>query len=64
LKLVQRRGELMDEACSATDGAMAAMIGADENSARAWLQMRTSMSRTLIRPGKCTLGRAPKIEMR
>src|SRR5205807_6438752 len=35
LKLVQKRGELMDEACAATDGAMAAMIGADENSARA-----------------------------
>src|SRR6266567_2626655 len=30
LKLVQRRGELMDEACAATNGAMAAMIGADE----------------------------------
>src|SRR5438477_3649158 len=34
LKLVQRRGELMDEACAATNGAMAAMIGADENAVR------------------------------
>ncbi len=34
LKLVQRRGELMDEACAATLGGMAAMIGADENSVR------------------------------
>ena len=34
LKLVQRRGELMDEACDATSGAMAAMIGADENAVR------------------------------
>jgi [acyl-carrier-protein] S-malonyltransferase len=34
LKLVQRRGELMDEACAATIGAMAAMIGADENTVR------------------------------
>jgi [acyl-carrier-protein] S-malonyltransferase len=34
LKLVQRRGELMDEACAATAGAMAAMIGADENAVR------------------------------
>jgi [acyl-carrier-protein] S-malonyltransferase len=34
LKLVQRRGELMDEACAATKGAMAAMIGTDENVAR------------------------------
>ena len=35
LKLVQRRGELMDEACAATSGAMAALIGADENAVRA-----------------------------
>ena len=34
LRLVQRRGELMDEACAATSGAMAAMIGADENIVR------------------------------
>lgn len=34
LKLVQKRGEFMDEACSATIGGMAAMIGADENSVR------------------------------
>jgi len=35
LKLVQRRGEFMDEACAATNGAMAAMIGADESAVRA-----------------------------
>lgn len=34
LKLVQRRGQLMDEACAATAGGMAAMIGADENVVR------------------------------
>ena len=34
LKLVQKRGELMDEACAATSGGMAAMIGAAENSVR------------------------------
>ena len=34
LKLVEQRGELMDEACAATNGAMAAMIGADENVVR------------------------------
>jgi len=34
LKLVQRRGELMDEACAATNGAMAAMIGGAENDVR------------------------------
>ena len=34
LKLVQKRGEFMDEACTATVGGMAAMIGADENTVR------------------------------
>lgn len=34
LRLVARRGELMQEACDATEGAMAAMIGADENTVR------------------------------
>jgi [acyl-carrier-protein] S-malonyltransferase len=34
LKLVQRRGELMDEACAATLGGMAAMIGGSENDVR------------------------------
>lgn len=33
-KLVQKRGQLMDEACAATTGAMAAMIGADETAVR------------------------------
>lgn len=34
VKLVQQRGTFMDEACSATVGGMAAMIGADENAVR------------------------------
>ena len=34
VRLVQKRGELMDEACSVTVGGMAAMIGADENAVR------------------------------
>src|SRR6266480_6968549 len=34
LKLVQKRGELMDEACAATSGGMAAMIGGLENEVR------------------------------
>jgi [acyl-carrier-protein] S-malonyltransferase len=34
LKLVQKRGELMDQACAETIGGMAAMIGADENAVR------------------------------
>jgi [acyl-carrier-protein] S-malonyltransferase len=34
LKLVQKRGRFMDEACEKTSGAMAAMIGADESAVR------------------------------
>src|SRR5881409_1459970 len=34
LRLVQKRGSFMDEACAATTGGMAAMIGADENTVR------------------------------
>src|SRR6059058_1553879 len=34
LKLVQQRGIFMDEACAATTGGMAAMVGADENAVR------------------------------
>ncbi|MEY2487287.1 MAG: [acyl-carrier-protein] S-malonyltransferase [Verrucomicrobiota bacterium] len=34
LRLVQRRGQLMDEACAATLGGMAAMIGGGENEVR------------------------------
>jgi [acyl-carrier-protein] S-malonyltransferase len=35
LQLVEIRGQLMEAACAATAGAMAAMIGADENAVRA-----------------------------
>lgn len=34
LRLVQKRGQFMDEACAATVGGMAAMIGAPENDVR------------------------------
>lgn len=34
LKLVAKRGKLMDESCSMTDGSMAAIIGGDEESVR------------------------------
>ena len=34
LKLVEARGRFMEEACQATTGAMAALIGADENAVR------------------------------
>jgi [acyl-carrier-protein] S-malonyltransferase len=35
LRVVARRGELMDEACEETEGAMAAMVGGDEAAVRA-----------------------------
>lgn len=35
LRLVARRGEFMQEACEATDGAMAALIGGEESQVRA-----------------------------
>ena len=35
LELVAKRGAFMDEACNETDGAMAAMIGGDEDAVRA-----------------------------
>ncbi|MDE0825683.1 MAG: ACP S-malonyltransferase [Akkermansiaceae bacterium] len=34
LKIVAQRGALMDEACAATDGAMAAMIGGEEDAVK------------------------------
>jgi [acyl-carrier-protein] S-malonyltransferase len=34
VRLVEKRGQFMDEACRATVGGMAAMIGADENAVR------------------------------
>ena len=34
LRVVAKRGQLMDEACAATEGAMAAMVGGDEASVR------------------------------
>src|SRR5881296_3139642 len=64
LKLVQRRGELMDEACAATNGAMAAMIGADENSARALAADADVDVANINSPGQIVLsGERAKIEM-
>jgi [acyl-carrier-protein] S-malonyltransferase len=64
LRLVQRRGELMDEACAATDGAMAAMIGADENSARALAADADVDVANINSPGQIVLsGERAKIEM-
>src|SRR5213593_716904 len=64
LRLVQRRGELMDEACAATNGAMAAMIGADENSARALAADADVDVANINSPGQIVLsGERAKIEV-
>src|SRR5436189_130028 len=64
LRLVQRRGELMDEACAASDGAMAAMIGADESSARALAADADVDVANINSPGQIVLsGERAKIEM-
>src|SRR5216110_1174397 len=64
LKLVQRRGQLMDEACAATNGAMAAMIGADENSARALAADADVDVANINSPGQIVLsGERAKVEV-
>lgn len=64
LKLVQRRGELMEEACAATNGAMAAMIGADENSARALAADADVDVANINSPGQIVLsGERAKVEV-
>ncbi len=65
LKLVQRRGELMDEACAATSGAMAAMIGADENAVRALAADADVDVANINAPGQVVIsGNAPKLRLR
>src|SRR6476620_8451094 len=64
LKLVQRRGQLMDEACAATGGAMAAMIGVDENSARALAADADVDVANINSPGQIVLsGERAKVEI-
>lgn len=63
LTLVQRRGELMDEACAATVGAMAALIGAEENAARALAAAEDVDVANINSPGQIVLsGERAKIE--
>ncbi len=64
LKLVQRRGELMDEACAATNGAMAAMIGADETAVRALAADADVDIANINAPGQIVIsGEKAKIEI-
>lgn len=64
LKLVETRGLLMDAACEATAGAMAAMIGADETAVRA-LAANTEVDVANINaPGQIVIsGESARVEL-
>lgn len=63
LKLVGVRGALMDAACAATDGAMAAMIGGKEEGARALAEASGVDVANLNAPGQIVLsGESAKID--
>ena len=64
LKLVETRGRLMDAACAATAGAMAAMIGADENAVRALAADTDVDIANLNAPGQIVIsGETAKVEL-
>jgi [acyl-carrier-protein] S-malonyltransferase len=64
LKLVEIRGRLMDAACAATAGAMAAMIGADENAVRALAADTDVDVANLNAPGQIVIsGESAKVEL-
>ncbi|MEP6698581.1 MAG: ACP S-malonyltransferase [Verrucomicrobiota bacterium] len=64
LRLVEKRGGLMDAACAATAGAMAAMIGADENAVRALAADTDVDVANINAPGQIVVsGESAKVEM-
>lgn len=64
LRLVETRGRLMDAACAATAGAMAAMIGADETSVRALAADTDVDVANINAPGQIVIsGEAAKVEL-
>src|SRR5213592_4502577 len=64
LKLVETRGQLMDAACAATAGAMAAMIGADENAVRALAASTDVDVANINAPGQIVIsGELAKVEV-
>jgi len=64
LKLVEARGQLMDAACAATAGAMAAMIGADENAVRQLAADTDVDVANLNAPGQIVIsGESAKVEL-
>src|SRR5256714_1251310 len=64
LRLVETRGRLMDIACAATAGAMAAMIGADENAVRALAADTEVDVANINAPGQIVIsGESAKVEL-
>lgn len=64
LKLVETRGRLMDAACAATAGAMAAMIGADENTVRTLAADTDVDVANINAPGQIVIsGESAKVEL-
>lgn len=64
LKLVETRGRLMDAACAATAGAMAAMIGADETTVRTLAADTDVDVANINAPGQIVIsGEASKVEL-
>jgi len=64
LKLVEIRGRLMDAACDATAGAMAAMIGADESAVRALAADTDVDVANINAPGQIVIsGESAKVEL-
>ena len=64
LKLVETRGRLMDAACDATAGAMAAMIGADESAVRALAADTDVDVANINAPGQIVIsGESAKVEL-
>jgi len=64
LRLVETRGRLMDAACAATAGAMAAMIGADETAVRALAADIDVDVANINAPGQIVIsGESAKVEL-
>ena len=64
LRLVEKRGRLMEEACAATAGAMAAMIGADEAAVRQLAADCDVDVANINAPGQIVIsGEAAKVEL-
>ncbi len=63
LRLVSRRGTFMEEACNATNGAMAALIGGEESEIRRLAEATDVDVANLNAPGQIVLsGAAPNID--